>query len=307
LVPLAPLHQPHNLAGVRACRRTFPDLPQVACFDTAFHAHAPEMEQRFALPEGLWQEGVRRYGFHGLSYAYVNEVLASRSPRSRGRMLLAHLGNGASLCAVREGRGVASTMGFSALDGLMMGTRCGALDAGVVLHLLRQGHDADRIEHLLYKCSGLLGVSGISADMRTLRADTSTAARRAVQLFTYRVIRECGAMTACLGGIDVLAFTGGIGEHDAQLRQDVAAGLAHLGMALDAEANLAAKGDEVRAIQAPGSAVEVWVVPADEGRVAARDALAFVKAARAATAAAAAGAVDRSGAAEDARSVSVRS
>ncbi len=276
LNPLAPLHQPHNLAGVRAFLRAGPGVPQVACFDTAFHVGAPEVEQRFALPEAWFRQGVRRYGFHGLSYQYVSGELARRSARARGRLLLAHLGNGASLCAVREGRSVATTMGFSALDGLMMGTRCGAIDAGVLLHLLRQGMDAAAIEDLLYRRCGLLGVSGLSADMRSLRASDEPGAARAIALFTHRVLRECGALVACLGGVDAIGFTAGIGEHDAQLRADVCAALAYLGVRLDARANHAARGDAVAALHAADSAVEVWVVPTDEGLVAARDALALV-------------------------------
>ncbi|MDP1901710.1 MAG: acetate/propionate family kinase [Rubrivivax sp.] len=273
---LAPLHQPHNLAGVRAFLRASPGVPQVACFDTAFHVDAPEVEQRFALPETYFRQGVRRYGFHGLSYQYVSAELAQRSERARHRLLLAHLGNGASLCAVHEGRSVATTMGFSALDGLMMGTRCGAIDAGVLLHLLRQGLDAAAIEDLLYRRSGLLGVSGLSADMRCLRASTEPGAARAIALFTHRVVRECGALVACLGGVDAIGFTAGIGEHDAQLRADVCVALAHLGVRLDAAANRAAGGDTIAALHAADSAVEVWVVPTDEGLVAAREALALV-------------------------------
>jgi acetate kinase len=277
LCPLAPLHQPHNLAGVRAFRRACPDLPQVACFDTAFHATTPEVEHRFALPESFHQEGVRRYGFHGLSYQYVSDVLSKATPRAAGRMLLAHLGNGASLCAVRNGHSIATTMGFSALDGLMMGTRSGAIDAGVLLHLMRQGWTAPAIEKLLYKQSGLLGVSGLSADMRTLRASTEPGAAQAIALFTYRLVRECGALAACLGGLDVLGFTGGIGEHDVALRADVCAALSFLGIQIDEAANRAADGSTVTAIHAPTSSVEVWVVPTDEGRVAARDALALLQ------------------------------
>ena len=276
LNPLAPLHQPHNLAGVRAFLRAGPGVPQVACFDTAFHVHAPEVEQRFALPEAWFRQGVRRYGFHGLSYQYVSGELGRRSERARGRLLLAHLGNGASLCAVREGRSLATTMGFSALDGLMMGTRCGAIDAGVLLHLLRQGMDLPAIEDLLYRRSGLLGVSGLSADMRSLRASDEPGAARAIALFTHRVVRECGALAACLGGVDAIGFTAGIGEHDAQLRADVCAALAYLGVRLDARANHAARGDAIAALHAPDSTVEVWVVPTDEGLVAARDALALI-------------------------------
>ena len=193
---LAPLHQPHNLAGIRSFRQAFPALPQVACFDTAFHAGLSEVASAFALPTALTEQGVRRYGFHGLSYHYIMDTLQERSPRAQGRVLMAHLGNGASLCAARAGRSVATTMGFSALDGLMMGTRSGTLDAGVLLYLMEQGWDHDRIQKLLYKQSGLLGVSGISADMRRLRADGSAAAQRAIDQFTHRVIRETGALVA---------------------------------------------------------------------------------------------------------------
>jgi acetate kinase len=278
LEPLAPLHQPHNLAAVEAFMRACPGLPQVACFDTAFHAGTPEVEQRFALPDRFLQQGVRRYGFHGLSYRYLADRLAALTPRAAGRMLLAHLGNGASLCAVRAGRSLATTMGFSALDGLMMGTRSGALDPGVLLHLLRQGWSGPEIEKLLYKQSGLLGVSGLSADMRSLRASSEPAAARAIELFTYRVVRESGALAACLGGLDLIAFTGGIGEHDAALRAEVCAALGFLGVELDAAANRAADGRATAAVHAAGSAVELWVVPTDEGRVAAADALALLEA-----------------------------
>ena len=278
LCPLAPLHQPHNLAGVRAFRCACPHLPQVACFDTAFHATTPDLEKRFALPESFNEQGVRRYGFHGLSYQYVSGLLAGVTPRARGRVLIAHLGNGASLCAVQDGRSIATSMGFSALDGLMMGSRCGALDAGVLLHLLRQGWTAEAIEELLYRKSGLRGVSGVSADMRTLRASSEPAAQRAVALFTYRLLRECGALAACLGGLDVLAFTGGIGEHDATLRRELCGRLAFLGLRLDDEANQRADGRAPAALHAADSRVELWVVPTDEGRVAARDALALIAA-----------------------------
>lgn len=273
---LAPLHQPQNLQGIRAFMRAFPALPQVACFDTAFHATIPEIDYRFALPRALWAQGVRRYGFHGLSYQYVMGQLQQHSARAGGRVLMAHLGNGASLCAALQGRSRASSMGFSALDGLMMGTRCGTLDAGVLLYLMAQGWNHDRLQTLLYKESGLLGVSGLSADMRRLRADTGAEARFAIELFTHRVLRETGAMVACLQGLDLLAFSGGIGEHDVQLRADVGRQLAWLGVQLDPAANAAATGDTVRAIHAPDSSVEVWVVPTDEGSVAARDAAALL-------------------------------
>ena len=272
LHPLAPLHQPHNLAGVRAFSEGFAGVPQVACFDTAFHASLPALETTFAIDHALTRSGVRRYGFHGLSYQYVSQVLQSTSQSSAKRLVMAHLGNGASVCATVAHRSCATSMGFSALDGLMMGTRSGALDPGVLLYLLEQGWDHARIEKLLYKQSGLLGVSGLSADMRTLRADASPAARFATDLFAHRVIKEIGAQTASIGGLDVLAFTGGIGEHDAVLRQQVGQALAYLGVVLDESRNAQAKGDTVAPIHAQTSAVEVWVVPTDEGRVAARDA-----------------------------------
>jgi acetate kinase len=272
------LHQPHNLAGVSAFAKAFPDVPQVACFDTAFHATLPELDYRFALPEALTQQGLRRYGFHGLSYQYVMGVLQAHSRRANGRVLMAHLGNGASLCAAREGKSCATTMGFSALDGLMMGTRTGALDPGVLLYLLAQGWDHDRLQKLLYKQSGLLGVSGISADMRRLRADSSASAKLAVDMFTHRVLRESGALVACLQGLDVLAFSGGIGEHDVALRLELGQRLAWLGVVIDPVLNLQATGDQIMAIHAVGSAVEVWVVPTDEGVVAAREAAQLIAA-----------------------------
>ena len=274
---LAPLHQPHNLAGIRAFAEAFADIPQVACFDTAFHASAPALHQQFAIPESLHRDGVRRYGFHGLSYQYIIGMLQERSARAQGRVLMAHLGNGASLCAAREGRSIASTMGFSALDGLMMGTRSGAIDPGVLLYLLEQGWDHCRIEKLLYKESGLLGVSGESADMRTLRASGKPSARDAIALFTHRVVRESGAMIACLQGLDVIAFSGGIGEHDAELREQVCAALQWLGVQMDHNKNREATGEAVMSVHRPDSSTEIWVVPTDEGRVAAREAAALIK------------------------------
>lgn len=273
---LAPLHQPHNLAGIRAFEESFPHVLQVAAFDTAFHRTLSPLETTFAIDQQLTQQGVRRYGFHGLSYQYVSQVLQHKAPRSNGRTVMAHLGNGASLCATTAHQSRATTMGFSALDGLMMGTRSGALDPGVLLYLMEQGWDHDRIQKLLYKQSGLLGVSGESADMRTLRASHTEAARFATDLFTHRVVREVGALSACIGGLDVLAFTGGIGEHDAMLRQQVCDALRYLGVHIHPERNDSAKGDKVCAIHADNSKIDVWVVPTDEGRVAAQDALAFL-------------------------------
>ena len=269
---LAPLHQPQNLQGISAFQKAFPAIPQIACFDTAFHATLDPVDYNFALPAWLAAQGVRRYGFHGLSYQYVMGVLQQRSALAAGRVLMAHLGNGASLCAALDGRSCATTMGFSALDGLMMGTRCGSLDPGVVLYLLQQGWDFERLQTLLYKQSGLLGVSGISADMRSLRADGSAPAQRAIDQFTHRIVRESGALVACMGGLDVLSFSGGIGEHDALLRAQVCERLSWLGLQLDPVLNQQAAGDQVLAIHSPTSRVQVWLIPTDEGLVAAREA-----------------------------------
>ena len=273
---LAPLHQPHNLAGIAAFAASFQDVPQVACFDTAFHRTLSSLETTFAIDRQLTAQGVRRYGFHGLSYQYVSQVLQRDVPRAAGRTVMAHLGNGASVCATTHHQSRATTMGFSALDGLMMGTRSGALDPGVLLYLMEQGWSHDAIQTLLYKQSGLLGVSGESADMRTLRASGSESARFATDLFAHRVVREVGALSACIGGLDVLAFTGGIGEHDALLRQQVGHALNYLGVDIDAARNAQATGNRVTSIHTDNSAIEVWVIPTDEGRVAAQDALAFV-------------------------------
>ena len=277
---LAPLHQPHNLEGIRQFRQAFAQVPQIACFDTAFHAQMPEVDYAFALPKALQAQGVRRYGFHGLSYQYIMSVLEQETIRGRGRVVMAHLGNGASLCAAVGGVSVATTMGFSALDGLMMGTRSGSLDAGVLLYLLEQGWDAKRIEKLLYKESGLLGVSGISADMRTLRGESAQGnadATRAIDQFTHRVIRETGALTACLGGLDLIAFSGGIGENDAVLREQVCERLAWTGLRIDPQRNRQADGKHAWAVHAPDSRIEIWVIPTDEGRVAAREAAALLR------------------------------
>ena len=277
LAPLAPLHQPHNLAGVRACQQAFAGVPQIGCFDTAFHQHLWPLEARFALPQALHAQGIRRYGFHGLSYDYVAGCLTDRHAGAAGpdggRVLMAHLGNGASLCGMLAGRSVATTMGFSALDGLVMGTRSGGLDPGVLLYLLQQGWDEPRLSRLLYAESGLLGVSGLSADMRTLRASHDPRARLAIDLFVHRVVREGGALMTLLEGLDTLAFTGGIGEHDAATRAAIARGWRVWGVQIDEAANRAADGSAMVRIDAPGSRAEVWVVPTDEGRVAARQAV----------------------------------
>jgi acetate kinase len=268
LIPLAPLHQPHNLAPIEAIAAAAPDIPQVACFDTAFHRSQPAVAQEFALPREITAAGVRRYGFHGLSYDFIVSRLREIDPAlARRRLVIAHLGNGASLCAVHEGRSVASTMGFTAVDGLMMGTRSGALDPGVLLYLMQErGFDARGIEDLLYRKSGLLGVSGISSDMRTLRQSTSPAAAEAIALFIYRIIRETGSLAAALGGLDGMVFTAGIGENDPATRAEVLAGCDWLGLTLDAERNAAGRG----VISRDGTPVTVLVVPTDEERMIAR-------------------------------------
>ncbi|MBC7860266.1 MAG: acetate/propionate family kinase, partial [Burkholderiaceae bacterium] len=260
LSSLAPLHQPHNLTGVHAFRRGYPHLPQIGCFDTAFHAGLAQAEYSFALPKSLRDSGIRRYGFHGLSYRYVAQRLAQNSGRAHGRVLMAHLGNGASACAMRGGKSVATTMGFSALDGLVMGTRSGAIDPGVLLHLLRSGWSWRDLERTLYRESGLQGISGVSADMRTLHASDDPNAALAVDIFLHRLVREAGALTACMQGLDVLAFTGGIGEHDAALRQRTCEALAYLGVGVDAPANNGAKGDALPPNHTPRRPVENRVV-----------------------------------------------
>ncbi|VTU01934.1 acetate kinase : Acetate kinase OS=Singulisphaera acidiphila (strain ATCC BAA-1392 / DSM 18658 / VKM B-2454 / MOB10) GN=ackA PE=3 SV=1: Acetate_kinase [Gemmataceae bacterium] len=231
LVPLAPLHQPHNLAAIRAVAKYAPGVPQVACFDTAFHRTQPPLAQRFALPRELTDSGVIRYGFHGLSYEYIASVLPGTDPHAAsGRTVVAHLGNGASLCAMRACKSVATTMGFTPADGLVMGTRCGALDPGVVLYLMNhRGMTATQVEHLIDHESGLLGVSGVSSDMRELLASADPRAAEAVDLFVYRIGRELGSLAAALGGLDALVFTGGIGEHAAPVRDRVVRAAAWLG------------------------------------------------------------------------------
>jgi acetate kinase len=264
LTPLAPLHQPHNLAPVRALMASHPDLPQVACFDTAFHHGHDVVVDRFGLP-GPWEAlGVRRYGFHGLSYEYITGRMRELdADLAAGRMIVAHLGNGASLCAIREGRSRDTTMGFTPLDGLVMGTRCGALDPGVILYLERQqGLDAAAVEDLLYRRSGLLGVSQISSDMRVLLASDDPRAKAAIDLFVFRIVREIGAMAASMGGCDGLVFTAGIGERAARIREEVCARLGWLGFALDSGLNAAGQGQ----IAAVGSK-PVWVTPTDEERM----------------------------------------
>ena len=267
-IPLAPLHQPHNLKPIRLLLDNQPQLPQVACFDTAFHRNQPEVAQAFALPPAITDRGVLRYGFHGLSYEYIASVLPEVDPRAAaGRSVVLHLGNGASMCAIHAGRSVASTMGFSAVDGLPMGTRSGNLDPGVVLYLMDElKMDARAIEKLLYQQSGLLGVSGVSSDMRTLLTSDEPRAKFAVELFVYRIGRELGSLAAALGGLDALVFTAGIGEHAAAIRERVCRAAAWLGVELDLAAN-AAGGPR---LSMAGSRVAAWVIPTNEELMIAR-------------------------------------
>jgi acetate kinase len=265
LVPLAPLHQPHNLAAIEAATTIRPAVPQVACFDTAFHKTQPTVATQFAIPQALSQQGIRRYGFHGLSYEYVARALRQLGPAiARGRTIVAHLGNGASLCAMTGGRSIDTTMGFTALDGLMMGTRCGSIDPGVILYLQQQnGMSAGEVQHLLYEESGLLGVSGVSSDMRNLLASPQESARQAVELFAYRVAREAGALASSLAGLDELVFTAGIGENSPAVRGLVCERLAWLGVELDCDANAAGAA----LISTTDSRVTVRIIPTDEERM----------------------------------------
>ncbi len=267
-IPLAPLHQPHNLAPIRTLLAAAPDLPQVACFDTSFHRTNPDIAQRFAIPSELHDAGVRRYGFHGLSYEYVAAVLPQHdAAAAAGRAIVLHLGNGASMCAIEGGKSIASTMGFTAVDGLPMGTRTGALDPGVILYLMdSRGMDARAVEKLIYHQSGLLGVSGISSDMRTLLASDDPRAKLAIDLYCYRIRREMGSLAAALGGLDALVFTAGIGENSAAIRERVCRDAAWLGVELDTGAN--AKGGP--RINAAGSRVAAWAIPTNEELMIAR-------------------------------------
>lgn len=262
-VSLAPLHQPHNLAPIKAVAELHPDMPQVACFDTAFHMTKRPEATMFALPRRYMEQGVRRYGFHGLSYEFIAHKLKEVAPDiADGRVICAHLGSGASMCGMKNGKSVDSSMGFTAVDGLMMGTRTGTLDPGVVLHLMtHEGLDARAIQKLLYKESGLLGVSGgISNDMRVLLDSPAPAAKEAVDLFVYRICQEIGALSAATGGIDALVFTAGIGEHAAPVRASVVNAMSWLGMTLDEQAN-ASDGPRITTADSP---VAAYVVPTDE-------------------------------------------
>ncbi|MBV2234048.1 MAG: acetate/propionate family kinase [Sterolibacterium sp.] len=269
LNPLAPLHQPHNLSAIQAILTLLPELPQVACFDTAFHRNQPAIARQFALPRAITAMGVQRYGFHGISYEYIAETLPHVLPAATaaGRVIVAHLGNGASMCALHNGQSVATTMGFSALDGLMMGTRTGNLDPGVLLYLMDNlNMDSQALARLLYRESGLLGVSGISQDMRSLlsAAATRSEAREAIDLFCYRAQREIGSLAAALGGLDALIFTGGIGEHAAPVRQQICSKLQWLGIELDEQRNTHPATSQAGHITRTNSAVPVLVIPTNE-------------------------------------------
>ena len=259
--PLAPLHQPHNLNGIKAIANILPDVPQIACFDTAFHRTNPPVAQAFAIPRALSAEGIKRYGFHGLSYEFIARALPEHSPRASGRVIVAHLGNGSSMCGMIDRKSMVSTMGFTAIDGLMMGTRTGAIDPGVLLYLMdNKGMGSRELTHLLYKESGLLGVSGISQDMRTLLASGAPEAEEAIDLYCFRILREIGSLAAAIGGIDALVFTGGIGEHAADIRRRVCSRLGWLGVAFDDAANAT---DQLR-ISTPESGVDLLVIPTNE-------------------------------------------
>jgi acetate kinase len=268
LIPLAPLHQPYNLAAIEAVFERLPNVPQVACFDTSFHRQQPPLAELVPLPRELREAGIQRYGFHGLSYEYIASVLPHVAPElAAGRVIVAHLGSGASLCAMKEGKSVDSTLGFTALDGLCMGTRPGSIDPGVVLHLFQSLNlSVKEVETLLYKKSGLIGISGISNDMRDLLGKSEPAARLAVDYFVYRAAKEIGALTAVLGGIDGIVFTAGIGENSAEIRKKICHASAWLGIELDETANT----NRQTKISTDGSKVSVWVIPTNEELMIAR-------------------------------------
>ncbi len=275
LVPIMPLHQPHNLAGVRAVTQLRPELLQVACFDTAFHRTKPKVAERFGLPDEMFLNGVRRWGFHGLSYESIANQFHQVAPEiAAGRVIVAHLGNGVSLCAMEDGQSVDTTMSFSALDGPPMGTRCGTVDPGVILFLLRQGWDLEQIEELLYRQSGLLGISRVSSDMRELLASGEPLAAEAIDFFVYRIVREIGSLAAVLGGLDALIFTGGIGENSPAIRKKVCERLFWLGIEIDDSVNERGAGR----ISSDSDAPSVWGIATDEEKVIAVHTLAVVRA-----------------------------
>lgn len=273
LIPLAPLHQPHNLNPIRVLNELKPAVPQVAAFDTAFHRTQPEVAQRFAIPRALHEQGVKRYGFHGISYAYIAEQLPLvLGEKANGRVVVCHLGNGASLCAVKNRQSIATTMGFTPVDGLMMGTRCGLMDSGVIFYLVeQQGKSIKEVNTILNHQSGLLGVSGISSDIRDLEASKDPAAKEALELFAYRTVREIGSMVAALGGLDAIIFTAGIGENAINLRAAICDQLSWLGLEIDRDANNC-RGQRIKFSKAD-SAVQAWVIPTNEEVMIAEDVL----------------------------------
>lgn len=267
LIHLAPLHQPHALLAIEALTAQRPTLPQVACFDTGFHATMPWQEQRFALPRSLAEQGIRRYGFHGLSFDYISRILPSYLHESaEGRVVIAHLGQGVSMCALKNRQSIATTMSFTPLDGLPMGTRSGSIDPAIVFYLLEQGMTGRDIADLLHNKSGLLGLSSISSDMRTLLASAETEAVEAIEYFCYRIRRELGSLAAALGGLDAVVFTGGIGENAPKIRADICQSTGWLGIDIDIEANLA----NARCISTAASQISLWVIPTDEEQIIAR-------------------------------------
>ena len=276
LIPLAPLHQPHNLEIIKVFAALHPAIPQIACFDTAFHRTQPHTAELFALPRHYRDEGILRYGFHGLSYEYIASVLPDYAgKKAQGRVIVAHLGNGASMCAMKQRRSVATTMGFTALDGLMMGTRCGALDPGVVLYLMQAiGLTAEEVTRLLYKESGLKGVSGESHDMRDLLASDAPAAKEAIELFCYQAAKQLAGLIPALGGLDALVFTAGIGAGSPEIRENICARLSWLGLELDNVAN----EEQRQIIHSPESRVQLYVIPTDEERTIARATMKMVAA-----------------------------
>lgn len=277
LNPMAPLHQPHNLEGIRILGKIYPNLPQVACFDTSFHHTQPQVATLFALPNHFWQEGIRRYGFHGLSYNFIAHTLHGLiGEAARGRVVVAHLGHGASLCALHDLKSVATTMGMTALDGLPMGTRCGSLDPGVVLYLASQGISHEEITHLLYNQSGLWGLSGVSDDFRELLHSDAPWAKIAIDYFCYRIIREIGSLVASLGGLDVLVFTGGIGEHVPQVRKQVCEGLTWIKIKIEDDLNTNLPSSQPVLLSPEDAPPAVWVIPTNEEIIIAKDVASFL-------------------------------
>lgn len=268
---LAPLHQPHNVLPQRILAKLKPDIPQVACFDTAFHTTQPEVSMRYAIPKDLYEEGIQKYGFHGLSYHYISTVMGDYLPDAdKKKILVCHLGNGSSLCAIKEGKSVASTMGFSAVEGLMMGTRTGKIDPGVILHLMMEkGMTPKDVETLIYKKSGLLGVSGVSNDMRDLLESDNPDAAFAVELYCHMAVRQGGEMATVMGGLDGVIFTAGVGENAAPVREKICAGFDFLGVKIDPEKN---NTRGTRDISTPGAKVPVFVIPTNEELIMAKEA-----------------------------------